>query len=137
MPPHIPLLGIYHRVYRIRSPPVIEISSFPRDDVRMQMRDALAGIGAILHCYVETRRVVDSLDHASDALDGQEEICYFRGCQVGESMDLTAGTDEDVTGEEGLDVDKGKRVRCYVEDLGRAIRRAAGKLGTFAHEPEK
>ncbi len=74
---NIAILGINHRIDSIRPASVVQVRPLPWDDVRMQVRNTLACIGAILHCYVEAGSLVDPLDHAANALNSEEEIGNF------------------------------------------------------------
>lgn len=68
------------------------------------MRHALAGVRPVLDRDIEARGAVDALDHAPDAGDGGEEVgCLGRG-EVTDAGDGADGADEDVAGEEGLEV---------------------------------
>lgn len=81
------------------------------------MRHALSRLYAILHGDVETTCAVDALDHAAHAADGQEEVCCFGGGEVGDAGDDAARGDEDVTWEDGFEVDEGEGKGGYVENL--------------------
>lgn len=48
----------------------------------MDMWYALAGINAVLHCYVEACSIVDPFDHAANSLDGKEQISHLSVSKV-------------------------------------------------------
>jgi hypothetical protein len=71
----------------------------------VDMRDALASIGAVLNGNIEGSSGKDALDHARYALDGQEEILDFGRRQIIEARHEPAWRDEDMTGQQRLEVD--------------------------------
>lgn len=79
----------------------------------MDVRDRLACLRPVLQRDVEGAcfrygrgggKVVPC-EHALDALHGREEVCEFRGGEVGEAFVGVVWADEDVAWEEGLEVD--------------------------------
>jgi hypothetical protein len=56
-------------------------------------------------------------EHALHALDGGEEVCSCGRGEVGEAAVRAQRADEDVAGEEGLEVDDGEGVGGCEEDL--------------------
>lgn len=92
------------------------------DDVHVDVGHGLACFGAVLEGNVERAaaaavdKVVPS-QHLLHALHRGEQIRHFRGGQVGQALVGRQGADEDVAGQEGLEVDEGEGVGCCEEDL--------------------
>lgn len=114
---HIPLLPIQQIIHRIRSPKVIQIRPLPRNHMRMNMRDTLACIDAVLDRDVETTRAVDALDHASDTPHCEEEVAGLGGCEVRDAGDDTARGHENVSWEDRFEVHEADGQWGLVEDL--------------------
>jgi hypothetical protein len=92
----------------------------PGHDVRVHVRDALPGVGAVLHRDAERRRArVRALERAADARDGGEEVAGLGRGEVAQPRYGAQRRDEDVPREERLEVDEGEAVRRLVEDLAR------------------
>lgn len=72
---------------------------------------------AILYRDIQCIRTIDTLNHARHALYGGKEVGDLSGCKRREARDDAARADEDVAGEEGLEVDEGIAERREVEDL--------------------
>ena len=117
MAAHISLFTLDHAVYRISAAPVGQIFSLPRNDVGMHMRDALASVYAVLDGDVERRSTEDAFHHARDTLHRQEEVLDLCRGEVVEAGDDAAWRDQNMAGEEGLEVDQGVREGRRVEDL--------------------
>lgn len=66
---------------------------------------------------VERRRAVEALERALHARDGEEEVGEFGRGEVGEEFVLRERADEDVAGQEGLEVYEREGVGGCVEDL--------------------
>lgn len=114
LPSQIAVLALHHGVDGIWLGQVVLL---PGNDVGMDMGHALACILAVLYGNVEGRGIEDAFNGARDALDRQEEVLDFGGRQVIEARDDAAWRDEDVTGQERLEVHESVRQRREVEDL--------------------
>jgi hypothetical protein len=114
----IRVIAIHHGIDGIGAALVVEVGLLAGDDVDMDMRDALAGVGAVLDGNVKRRGAEDALDHAGDALDGQEEVVDLCSGQVVEAGHDATGRYEDMAGQEGLEIDYGEGQAGAVEDLG-------------------
>lgn len=115
---NIAILGIDHGIDGIRPASLVQVRPLPGDNVRMQVRNALACIGAILHCYVEAGCFVHSLDHAANTLDSEEEVGDFGMREFCKPWDSPSRTNQDMAGKQRLDVDQGKRIWCVEKNLG-------------------
>lgn len=96
---------------------MIQIRPFPRDDMRMHMRHALARVRPVLHRDIQTRRAVHALHHPSDPLHSKEKIGRLGGGQVRDAGNAAARGNEDVAWEDGFEVYEGEGEGRYVEDL--------------------
>jgi hypothetical protein len=101
----IRILALQHVVYSIRAPLLLQIVLPPWYNMRMHMRDALPRIHAVLDRNIERRRIEDSLYHARHLLRRQEQVLHLGGRQVVEARDDAARRDEDMAGQEGLEID--------------------------------
>ena len=111
------------RGVRARQP--VAVAGPPRHDVRVHVRDALPRVRTVLHRDGERGRArVRALEGAPDARDDGEQVPGFGGGEVAQARDAAEGRDEDVAGEDRLEVDEGEGVGCFVEDLRGAL--AAG-----------
>lgn len=88
-----------------------------RDNMDMDMRHRLARHRAVLDGNVEALAVVGFYECFLDDLDGGEEVADFVGREIGGFGDDAEGTDEDVAGEERLEVDEAEGEGGAVEDL--------------------
>jgi hypothetical protein len=84
----------------------------------VHMHHALPRIQPILDRHVQRARCVHPLQHARHALHADEQVSGFGGGQVAQTGDAAERRDEDVTRQDGLEVDEGEGVRRQVEDLG-------------------
>jgi hypothetical protein len=75
------------------------------NDVGMDMGDALAGVDAVLDGDVQGGSMEDALDGARDALHSEKQVLDLRRREVVEARNNAAGRDEDVAGQQGLEVD--------------------------------
>lgn len=83
----------------------------------MNMWDCLTGINAILNCNIQTGGSIYAFHHSAYALHSAEEIIGFCGVKIRNSLDMAERADQDMAGEEGLEVDKGEAKGGAVEDL--------------------
>ena len=81
------------------------------------MRHALPSVHAVLDRDVQAAGPVHALDGPADAMDRGEEVGCFFGRQARDARDGAARADQDVAGEEGLDVHEGEGEGRAMEDL--------------------
>lgn len=102
------VVAVEHGVDGIGAALVVEVGLGAGDDVDVDMRHALAGVYTILDGNVKRRSGEDTLDHARDALDCDEKVVDLCSRQVVEAGHDATGRDEDMAGQEGLEIDNGK-----------------------------
>lgn len=90
------------------------------------MRHTLPRRLSILHGNIESIGLVDSLQCLLDACDGDEEVGDLIFGEVGEVRLHSDRRDEDVAGQQRLEVDDGEGVFGDVEDLPSSL---AGSVG--------
>ena len=107
MPPHIPLLPLKPLMHLIPTP---RITRHARDHMAVHMWHTLPRRLAVLDRDVEGFGVVYPCQGALDFSHGVEEVADLLAAEVGEPGLDAQGRDEDVAGEEGLEVYEGEAV---------------------------
>ncbi len=123
-------VGLFRRhfdVYFIHGLALAHVVRDARDDVDVDVRHRLAGLGPVLHGDGEAAAVlgavrleVDAAQHALHALHRREQVRRLRRGEVGEAPVRLQRADEDVPGEDRLEVHDAKAVLRFQKHL-RAI----------------
>lgn len=105
---YVGVVAVEHGVDGIGAALVVEVGLLAGDDVDVDMRHTLACIYTILDGNIKRRGGEDTLYHARNALDSQKQVMDLCSRQVVEAGHDATGRDEDMTGQEGLEIDYSK-----------------------------